>query len=175
MWPIRLQFLVYSYNRDYTIPFNMLFLFQGSNFGSICFMVKFWQQTTGVCTCAYSGTYILQWEYVHVYFSSIVVHVYLSSWGEPEQAPHALRTCVYMFVCGYILYILNERYKNQAHALEWLWKAIARVQRRFLGIEMTEVESHMASYSLFAIQIINSRLPTGSTNFDHDGGWSRFR
>ena len=74
----------------------MLFLFQGSNFGSICFMVKFWQQTTGVCTCAYSGTYTLPWEYVHVYFSSIVVHVYLSSWGEPEQAPHTLRTCVYV-------------------------------------------------------------------------------
>ena len=28
--------------------------------------------------------------------------------------------------------------------------AIARVQRRLPGIEMTEVEAHMASYSLFA-------------------------
>ena len=28
--------------------------------------------------------------------------------------------------------------------------AIVRVQRRLPGIEMTEVEAHMASYSLFA-------------------------
>ena len=29
--------------------------------------------------------------------------------------------------------------------------AIARVQRRLPGVETTEVEAHMASYSLFAI------------------------
>ena len=43
-------------------------------------------------------------------------------------------------------------------------------------IEMTEVEAHMASYSNpCLLQIINGRLPTGSTNFDHDGLSGRFR
>ena len=33
---------------------------------------------------------------------------------------------------------------------------------------MTEVEARMATYSLL-LQIINGRLPTDNTNFDHDG------
>ena len=52
--------------------------------------------------------------------------------------------------------------------------AIARVQRRLPGVETTEVEAHMASYSLFAT-IINGRLPTGSTNFDRESLSGRFR
>ena len=43
----------------------------------------------------------------------------------------------------------------------------ARVQ---CWLPTTEVEAHMATYCLFAT-IINGRLPTGSTNFDHDGGY----
>ena len=35
-------------------------------------------------------------------------------------------------------------------------------------METTEVEAHMATCSLL-LQIINGRLPTGSTNFNHDG------
>ena len=53
--------------------------------------------------------------------------------------------------------------------------AKGRVQRQLPGVETTEVEEHMASYSLFAIQIINGRLPTGSTNFDHESLSGRFR
>ena len=45
-----------------------------------------------------------------------------------------------------------------------------RVQCWLPGVETTEVEAHMATYCLFAT-IINGRLPTGSTNFDHDGGY----
>ena len=57
------------------------------------------------------------------------------------------------------------------HALGgWLWRAFARVQCWLPGVETTEVEAHMASNRLFAT-IIDSRLPTGSTNFDHDGGY----
>ena len=47
--------------------------------------------------------------------------------------------------------------------------AIPRVLRRLLGVMTTEVEAHMATYCLL-LQIINGRFPTGSTNFDHDGG-----
>ena len=47
--------------------------------------------------------------------------------------------------------------------------AIPRVLRRLLGVMTTEVEAHMATYYLL-LQIINGRFPTGSTNFDHDGG-----
>ena len=39
----------------------------------------------------------------------------------------------------------------------------ARVQCRLPGVEMTEVEVHMATYSLFATDH-RRRLPTGSTN-----------
>ena len=38
------------------------------------------------------------------------------------------------------------------------------------GVETTEVEAHMATYSFFLLQIIDGRLPTGSTNFDNNGG-----
>ena len=37
------------------------------------------------------------------------------------------------------------------------------------GAETTEIEARLATYSL-PLQIINDRLPTGSTNFDHDDG-----
>ena len=53
--------------------------------------------------------------------------------------------------------------KIEAHALS-RWRAIASVQRRWPWAEMTEVEARMATYSLL-LQIINSRLPTGSTEF----------
>ena len=52
--------------------------------------------------------------------------------------------------------------------------AIARVQRRLPGIEMTEVEAHR-HLTLCLLQIINGRLSTGSINFDHDGLSGRFR
>ena len=42
---------------------------------------------------------------------------------------------------------------------------IARVQRWLPGVEMTEVETCMATYFWFVLlRIINSRLLTGSTN-----------
>jgi len=37
------------------------------------------------------------------------------------------------------------------------------------GVETTEVEAHMATYCSFAT-IINGSLPTGCTDFGHDGG-----
>ena len=42
---------------------------------------------------------------------------------------------------------------------------IARVQCRLPEVETTQVEAHMPIYCLFAT------LPTGSTNFHHDGGY----
>ena len=44
------------------------------------------------------------------------------------------------------------------------------VKVKLTGVETTEVEAHMATYSFFLLQIIDGRLPTGSTNFDNDGG-----
>ena len=41
---------------------------------------------------------------------------------------------------------------------------------KLTGVETTEVEGHMATYSFFLLQIIDGRLPTGSTNFDNDSG-----
>ena len=41
---------------------------------------------------------------------------------------------------------------------------------RLTEVKTTEVEAHMATYSFFLLQIIDGRLPTGSTNFDNDGG-----
>ena len=41
----------------------------------------------------------------------------------------------------------------------------ARVQRWLPGVETTEVQVHMATYSLL-LQIIDGRFPTGSANFD---------
>ena len=52
--------------------------------------------------------------------------------------------------------------------------AIARVQCRLPGVEMTEVEAHW-HLTPCLLQIINGRLSTGSTNFDHDGLSSCFR
>ena len=39
------------------------------------------------------------------------------------------------------------------------------------GVDTTQVEAHMATYYLFATnhQRPGGMLPTGSTNFDHDG------
>ena len=50
------------------------------------------------------------------------------------------------------------------------WTAIARVQRRWVWpeAETTEVEAHMATYSLPLQEAAHS-----STNFNHDGGWLR--
>ena len=52
--------------------------------------------------------------------------------------------------------------------------ASLRVQRRLPGVEMTEVETHMASYSLFATdhqrQVVHRQY-----KFDHDGLSCRFR
>ena len=62
-----------------------------------------------------------------------------------------------------------ENYEDRAHALG------SRVGKGLLpecsvgtGVETTEVEARLATYSL-PLQIINNRLFAGSTNFDHDG------
>ena len=44
----------------------------------------------------------------------------------------------------------------------------ARVQRRFLGVEKTEVVKHTKQLTPCLLAIIDGRLPTGSTNFAHD-------
>ena len=52
--------------------------------------------------------------------------------------------------------------------------AIARVQRRLPGDEMTEVEVHMVSYSLFVTDH-QRQVAHRQPNFDHDGLSGRFR
>ena len=47
---------------------------------------------------------------------------------------------------------------------------IAGVQRLLPGVETTQVEAHNWQLTACFLQIFNGRLPTGSTNFDHDGG-----
>ena len=62
----------------------------------------------------------------------------------------ALRTRVYLCLLAWTDHlpkILNERTFN---ITEIELVAIAGIQRRLPGVEMTEVEAHMASYSLFA-------------------------
>ena len=49
--------------------------------------------------------------------------------------------------------------------------AIARVQHRLPGVEMTEVEAHMASYFLFA----TDHQRQAAHRQDHDGLSGRFR
>jgi len=71
-------------------------------------------------------------------------------------------------------------YEDQAHVLGVsvgeAWTAIPRVQRRLPGVETTEVEVHMATYSLFATdhqrQFAHRQY---KSSFDHNGGWDRFR
>jgi len=50
-------------------------------------------------------------------------------------------------------------------------RAIPRVQRRLPGVETTEVEVHMATYSLFATdhrrQVAHRQY---KSSFDHNGG-----
>jgi len=50
------------------------------------------------------------------------------------------------------------------------------MQRRLPGVETTEVEVHLATYSLFAIdhwwQVVHRQY---KSSFDHNGGWGRFR
>ena len=54
-------------------------------------------------------------------------------------------------------------------------RAFARVQRDCVGyMELQMKLKYTASYCL-PVQIIDSRLATGSTNFDYDGGRGRFR
>ena len=53
--------------------------------------------------------------------------------------------------------------------------AIARVQRQLPGVEMTEVEAHMASYSLFATDHQRQAAHRHGANFDHEGSSGRFR
>jgi len=52
--------------------------------------------------------------------------------------------------------------------------AIARVQCRLPGVETTEVEVHMASYSLFATDH-QWQAAHRQSNFDHEGLSGRFR
>ena len=62
---------------------------------------------------------------------------------------------------------------------------MARVQRRLPGVETTEVEAHMASYSLFATDHerqaahrqykFRSRIDNTVRTMDHEGLSGRFR
>ena len=57
------------------------------------------------------------------------------------------------------------------------WRAIPRVQRRLPGVETTEVEVHLATYSLFASDhwwrlVVHRQY---KSSFDHNGGWGCFR
>ena len=95
----------------------------------------------------------------------------------------ALRTCVCMyvcmFVCGHIPKILIELGVRCVVCGVWcvvcgVWSLNARVQRSLPGVEMTEVEVHMATYSLFATDY-RRQVAHRQYKSDHDGGRGRFR
>ena len=57
----------------------------------------------------------------------------------------------------------------------WVKPDSPRVQHQLPGVEKTEVEVHMATYSLFAIDHRWQVAYTDSKKFDDDGGRSCFR
>ena len=74
-----------------------------------------------------------------------------ASLSEPHTSMIALRmrVCICLCLLGPTIYrkFLNERVFSK---IELVAIVSLRVKRRLPGVEMTEVEAHMASYSLFA-------------------------
>ena len=74
----------------------------------------------------------------------------------------------------------NSTPMNQPHALGVSVgdrRAFARVQRDCVGYMELRLKLKYTWQLIpcLPVQIINGRLPTGSTNFDNDGGRGRFR
>ena len=77
----------------------------------------------------------------------------------------------------------NSTPMNGAHALGVLVgevrdrRAFARVQRDYVGYMELRLKLKYTWQLIpcLPVQIIDGRLPTGSTNFDYDGGRGRFR
>ena len=68
---------------------------------------------------------------------------------------YCARACVCMYVC------MSVCLRPYTENFKW-------VQRRLPGVEMTEVEVHMATYS-------RRQVAHRQYKVDHDGGWGRFR
>ena len=97
------------------------------------------------------------------------------AWASPTLAwLHCAHVCISMPACLDRPLGKNFKWARIFNITEIELMAIARVQRRLPGIEMTEVEAHR-HLTLCLLQIINGRLSTGSINFDHDGLSGRFR
>jgi len=99
-----------------------------------------------------------------------------ASLSEPHTSVTALRTCVCMYVCMSVCTVCRPYTENFKWA-RWnfnitkieldvwcLCSLKARVQRRLLGVELTEVEVHMATYS-------RRQVAHRQYKFDHDGSW----
>ena len=99
-----------------------------------------------------------------------------ASLDKPHTSMTALRTCVCIYVClsvcGHIPKILNERVwiliLRRSHSVcdREAWRL--KVYRRFPGVELTEIEVHMATYS-------RQQVTHRQYKFDHNGGWGCFR
>ena len=123
--------------------------------------------------------------------SSTVVHLGPPEWlGQAWTCPtlvllHSAHSCVCLLACLFACLrpcTVNFKWvrsnfnimKIKLMQVGEAWRATARVQHRLhvLGVETTEVEVHW-QLTPCLLQIIDGRLPTGSTNFDHDRQWLR--
>ena len=89
------------------------------------------------------------------------------AWASPTLARlHCTRVYIYVYACLLaIITWVHSNYQDQAHALS-RWRAIiSQSVAQRPAAETTEVEARMATYFSFVLlQIIHSRLLTGSAN-----------
>ena len=120
-----------------------------------------------------------QWQTVPI--EACILHFALlgQAWASPTLAGlHCGSVCVCLFACGHTINFkwarlsFNITKMELTHSVAGKGYCQSAVSVTWSGDDCTE--ARMATYSL-PLQIINSRLPTGSTNFNHDGhsGWLR--
>ena len=104
-------------------------------------------------------------------------HLIRASLSEPHTSVNSLRTCVCMYVCmlawtDHLPKILNERvFLILRRSSSWL---LPECSVGYLELRRLKLK-HTWHLTPCLLQIINGRLPTGSTNFDHEGLSGRFR
>ena len=103
----------------------------------------------------------------------------LDNWGElsePHTSVTSLHTCVCMLAwIDHLPKILNERvFLILRRSSSWLFSLLPEGSVGYLELRQLKLK-HTWHLTPCLLQIINGRLPTGSTNFDHEGLSGRFR